>query len=181
MKNWPLKYDFCKICDFENVIYICGKCDFVKCDFCEKCEFENAILVKIWLLKCDFCEKWDYENAISVKKCDFKTVNFAKNVIFLNNVNFLDKMRIFAPVWIFNTLDSTASWTFLINLFLTVESVRGCVVMSNNKKFCFSVVNTPFSVKFLASRSRTFWKNKIESFNLTRKTKLKNHQNWKLD
>lgn len=39
----------------------------------------------------------------------------------------------------------------LINFALTPESFNGCVVMSNNKKFCFSVVKTPFSTRFLAS------------------------------
>ena len=36
-------------------------------------------------------------------------------------------------------------------------SVTGCVVMSNSRKFCFSVVRTPFSVRFLARRSLTFF------------------------
>lgn len=56
----------------------------------------------------------------------------------------------------FTHLSSTASCTFLMRRCLMLLLVRGCVVMSNSKKFCFSVVRTPFSTRFLASRSRTF-------------------------
>lgn len=38
-----------------------------------------------------------------------------------------------------------------------ILSVSGWVVMSKRRKFCFSVVRTPFSTRFLASRSRTFF------------------------
>lgn len=55
----------------------------------------------------------------------------------------------------FTHLSSTASCTFLIRRCLILLLVRGCVVMSNNRKFCFSVVRTPFSTRFLARRSRT--------------------------
>ncbi len=47
--------------------------------------------------------------------------------------------------------------TFFTNRHLITLSFNGCVVISNNKKFCFSVVSTPFSTKFLARRSRTFF------------------------
>lgn len=53
-------------------------------------------------------------------------------------------------------LSSTASWTFLMSRCLMILLVRGCVVISNSRKFCFSVVRTPFSTKFFARRSRTF-------------------------
>lgn len=56
----------------------------------------------------------------------------------------------------FTHLSSTASWTFLIRRCLMLLLVRGCVVISNSRKFCFSVVRTPFSTRFFASRSRTF-------------------------
>lgn len=46
--------------------------------------------------------------------------------------------------------------TFFTSLVLIILSVRGCVVMSKTRKFCFSVVRTPFSTRFLASLSRTF-------------------------
>ena len=47
--------------------------------------------------------------------------------------------------------------TFLTRRVFIMLSVRGCVVMSNKRKFCFSVVRTPFSTRFLARRSRTFF------------------------
>jgi len=47
--------------------------------------------------------------------------------------------------------------TFFTRRDLATLSVRGCVVISNNRKFCFSVVRTPFSTRFLASLSRTFF------------------------
>ncbi len=53
--------------------------------------------------------------------------------------------------------DAVCIATFLMSLFFTEPSVTGCVVMSKSKKFCFSVVSTPFSVRFLARRSRTFF------------------------
>ena len=52
---------------------------------------------KMILWKCEFCEKWDFE-----------IVNFVKNEIFklrilwklwFPNCEFLDELRIFAPVW----------------------------------------------------------------------------------
>ena len=42
-------------------------------------------------------------------------------------------------------LASTLSCTFLISFVFCTLSVTGWVVMSNSKKFCFSVVSTPFS------------------------------------
>jgi len=47
--------------------------------------------------------------------------------------------------------------TFLSSLTLASLSVNGCVVISNKRKFCFSVVRTPFSTKFFANRSLTFF------------------------
>lgn len=55
----------------------------------------------------------------------------------------------------FTHLSSTASCTFLIRRCLILLLVSGCVVMSKRRKFCFSVVRTPFSTRFLARRSRT--------------------------
>ena len=60
---------------------------FEKCEFCEKWDFENVNFVKMRLWKYDFCEKWDFES-----------VNFVKSEIF--KIWILDKIRIFAPVWI---------------------------------------------------------------------------------
>ena len=77
-------------------MWILGKIRFWKCEFWEKGEkgdFDNVI----------FCEKWDFENVIFFQKCefcekgDFDNVTFVKNDIF--KMWFLDKLRIFAPVW----------------------------------------------------------------------------------
>lgn len=54
----------------------------------------------------------------------------------------------------FTHLANTLSWTFLINLVFCTLSVTGWVVMSNSRKFCFSVVSTPFST----------WLKEIEKF-----------------
>lgn len=59
--------------------------------------------------------------------------------------------------------------TFFTNRHLTTLSLSGCVVMSNSKKFCFSVVSTPFSTRFLAKRSRTFfsWYRNFNGFHVS--------------
>lgn len=53
-------------------------------------------------------------------------------------------------------LSNTESWTRFISFCFKVESLSGWVVMSNKKKFFFSVLHTPFSTKDFARRSRTF-------------------------
>lgn len=66
------------------------------------------------------------------------------------------------------------SYTFLTNLVLAWLSVNGWVVISNNKKFCFSVVHTPFSTKFLANLSRTFfnWYFNLSGFHASPKIQI---------
>lgn len=66
-------------------------------------------------------------------------------------------------------LANKASWTFRTSTFLICEFISGCVVMSKKKKFCFSVVKTPFSTRFFARRSLTFfsWKRNFMGFHVS--------------
>lgn len=68
-----------------------------------------------------------------------------------------------------NNSEKSVAHTFLRRRHFTVLSLNGCVVISNNRKFCFSVVKTPFSTKFLAKRSRTFfnWYRSLNGFHVS--------------
>lgn len=63
--------------------------------------------------------------------------------------------------------------TFFTSFCLMTLSVSGCVVISNNKKFCFSVVSTPFSTRFLANLSRTLrnWNFSFSGFQVSPATR----------
>ncbi len=112
-----------------------------------------------------------------------------------------DSMRLSIRWASLTHLDKTASWTWVcrndavhyhteggisscqLDTFLTsrvfmILSVSGWVVMSNRRKFCFSVVRTPFSTKFLARRSRTFfsWYLNFRGFHVSPKNMGKKSQ-----
>lgn len=65
--------------------------------------------------------------------------------------------------------------TFLTSRVFARLSVSGCVVISKRRKFCFSVVKTPFSTRFFASLSLTFfnWYRNFNGFHVSPKKQTK--------
>ena len=57
---------------------------------------ENYQELDVW--KCEFCEKWGFKIVNYVKNDIFKNVNFVKSEF--SKCDFLDKLRIFAPVYL---------------------------------------------------------------------------------
>ena len=93
---WTFFGSWTENCKWKFVKWFMWRMRFWKCDFWEKLASKMWFLWKMRFWKCDFCEKWDFEN-----------VNFTKNAILeiwtsLNmwfwTYQFLDKLRIFAPV-----------------------------------------------------------------------------------
>ena len=92
-------------------MWILWKMRFQKCEFCEKWHFTIVNFVKnevskMWILwkmrfqKGEFCENWDF------RKVNFVKIEISIKLILwklgLSICEFLDKMRIFAPVRIIN-------------------------------------------------------------------------------
>ena len=100
---------YCKmifwICEF------CEKWNFETVHFVKKRDSENVNFAKYEILKkCEFCQKWDFEN-----------VNFVKNEILklwvlwkmrFSKCEFLNKLRVFAPVWFLNSKSYQACCKF---------------------------------------------------------------------
>ena len=63
----------------------------------------------------------------------------------------------------------TLSWSFFTSRCFSVVLVTGWVVMSNRRKFCFSVVRIPFSTRFFAILSLTFlsWYCNLKGFQVS--------------
>ena len=88
-------------------MWILWKMKLWKCDFCENWSFENVNFVKnetlkLWILwkmrlwNYEFCQKWDFHNVNFVKNEDLKMWILSK--MLSSKCEFLDKLRIFAPV-----------------------------------------------------------------------------------